>query len=137
MYLEKPSKAECATQAIKSVDRRQGRHVDRERSAEGDVPMIETGGVSAGTVPVTRPRAYGFGAILIGALFGLIACDGDSLTDQSADELAQGRDIFRFETFGDETFWTDTLGIHEVIQTAVSPQAALAVGLKVDADALP
>jgi mono/diheme cytochrome c family protein len=50
---------------------------------------------------------------------------------------AAGKDIFRFDTYGDETFWTDTLRIHEVIQTAVDPTTALAVGLKVDAEALP
>jgi len=51
--------------------------------------------------------------------------------------IAQGRDIFRFDTFGDEKYWTDTLRMHEVIQAAVTPVAALGVGLKVDADALP
>jgi len=51
--------------------------------------------------------------------------------------VAQGKPIFRFATFGDETFWTDTLRIHEVVQTAVSPAVALQVGLKVDADTLP
>jgi cytochrome c553 len=51
--------------------------------------------------------------------------------------VAQGRTIFRFDTFGDETFWTDTLRMHEVIRTSVSPATALSVGLKVDADALP
>jgi len=50
---------------------------------------------------------------------------------------AQGKDIFRFDTYGDETFWTDTLRMHEVIQAAVDPTTALAVGLKVDAEALP
>lgn len=48
-----------------------------------------------------------------------------------------GQNIFRFDTFGDEQFWTDTLRMHEVIETAVSPATALAVGLKVDAQALP
>jgi len=48
-----------------------------------------------------------------------------------------GKDIFRFDTFGDEQLWTDTLRIHEVIAASVSPVAALAVGLKVDAEALP
>lgn len=48
-----------------------------------------------------------------------------------------GREIFRFDTFGNERFWTDTLRMHEVIQSAVDPLTALAVGLKVDADALP
>jgi len=54
-----------------------------------------------------------------------------------SEDLAQGKQTFRFDTFGDESFWTDTLRMHEVIQTGVSPQTALAVGLKVDADALP
>lgn len=49
---------------------------------------------------------------------------------------ATGQSIFRFDTFGDETFWTDTLRMHEVIASAVSPATALSVGLKVDADAL-
>jgi mono/diheme cytochrome c family protein len=51
--------------------------------------------------------------------------------------VADGKSIFRFDTFGDETFWTDTLRMHEVIRTSVSPKTALSVGLKVDADALP
>src|ERR1041384_3615270 len=49
----------------------------------------------------------------------------------------QGRAIFRFSTFGDETFWSDTLRMHEVIRTAVDPTTALSVGLKVDTDSLP
>jgi hypothetical protein len=50
---------------------------------------------------------------------------------------AQGKDIFRHDTFGDETLWTDTLKMNEVISAAVTPMVALSVGLKVDADALP
>jgi mono/diheme cytochrome c family protein len=48
-----------------------------------------------------------------------------------------GKEIFRFDTFGDEQFWTDTLRMHEVIQSSVSPATALGVGLKVDSAALP
>lgn len=51
--------------------------------------------------------------------------------------VAQGQQIFRFDTFGDETQWTDTLRMHEVIRTAVDPVTALSVGLKVDSEALP
>ncbi|HEX6064043.1 MAG TPA: hypothetical protein VFZ04_07450 [Longimicrobiales bacterium] len=51
--------------------------------------------------------------------------------------VAEGQQIFRFDTFGDEVYWTDTLRMHEVIAAAVSPATALQVGLKVDADALP
>jgi hypothetical protein len=58
--------------------------------------------------------------------------------------IEEGRRIFRFETFGDEAFWGDTLKLHTAIEGAqhggvgpgVSPATALAVGLKVDADAL-
>jgi hypothetical protein len=59
--------------------------------------------------------------------------------------LAAGRQIFRFDTFGDEAFWGDTIKLHQAIQgtrfggvgPGVSPKTALAVGLKVDVDALP
>jgi cytochrome c5 len=50
--------------------------------------------------------------------------------------LREGQKIFRFDTFGDEQFWTDVLRMHEPIAT-VSPATALAVGLKVDVEALP
>jgi len=51
--------------------------------------------------------------------------------------IASGQTIFRKDTYGDESFWTDTLKMHEVIRTSVSPATALSVGLKVDVDALP
>ncbi len=50
--------------------------------------------------------------------------------------IQRGRNIFRFDTFGDEDFWTDTLKLHKGV-AKVSPSTALAVGLKVDVDALP
>lgn len=60
-------------------------------------------------------------------------------------KVEQGRQTFRFDTFGDEAFWGDTLKLHQAIEGAtlggvgpgVSPRTALAVGLKVDIDALP
>jgi mono/diheme cytochrome c family protein len=51
--------------------------------------------------------------------------------------VAQGRHIFRYDTFGDEAKWTDALRMHEVIPAVVDPTTALAVGLKVDVEALP
>src|SRR5438105_10497607 len=59
------------------------------------------------------------------------------LTGRSRERPASGRSIFRHWTFGDEPFWTDTLHLNEVVETAVSPATALAVGLKVDAERLP
>ncbi|HKH82581.1 MAG TPA: hypothetical protein VKA25_02730 [Gemmatimonadales bacterium] len=86
-------------------------------------------------------RRAGVGALLLQpALALIVACsDNDSTGSEPPDpELAtQGKDIFRFETYGDESFWTDTLRIHEVITSAVDPTTALSVGLKVDAEALP
>jgi len=67
----------------------------------------------------------------------LLACGDNGPNEPTPNQLAQGQQTFRFDTFGDETFWTDTLRIHEVITSSVSPVAALAVGLKVDADVLP
>ena len=79
--------------------------------------------------------------LVMAALFLGCDDDGDDIRT-SRDPVppgnpVAGRQIFRFDTFGNERFWTDTLRMHEVIQSAVDPLTALAVGLKVDADALP
>jgi hypothetical protein len=58
-------------------------------------------------------------------------------TSVSSAKQLDGRAIFRFDTFGDEQLWTDTLRMHQVIASAVSPATALSVGLKVDATVLP
>jgi hypothetical protein len=63
----------------------------------------------------------------------------------AADKVKRGQRIFRFDTFGDQAFWGDTLKLHQAIEGAqfggvgagVSPRTAIAVGLKIDADALP
>ena len=70
----------------------------------------------------------------------------DRLIGQHAQQMIeQGRQIFRYETFGSEAFWGDALQLHKAIAgekhggvgAGVSPKTALSVGLKVDADALP
>ena len=82
-------------------------------------------------------------ALAAATLAGLVVSCSDGPTAPRRDApldpqlVAAGKDIFRFDTFGDEQYWTDTLRMHEVIQAAVTPAAALGVGLKVDADALP
>jgi hypothetical protein len=55
--------------------------------------------------------------------------------DNSKQLIEQGRQIFRFDTYGDEAFWTDQLQIQRAVK-GLSPQTVLALGLKVDADAL-
>jgi len=61
--------------------------------------------------------------------------DGDRRDREAL--VAEGREVFRFDTFGDEQQWTDRLRMHEVIEAAVDPATALSLGLKVDVDALP
>jgi hypothetical protein len=64
---------------------------------------------------------------------------------QALKQIREGRDIFRYQTFGDEAFWGDTLRLHEAIVgeenggvgPGVSPLTALSVGLKVDVETLP
>lgn len=86
---------------------------------------------------------------------GLLSCLGMSASATDSPDfateihafrqIAQGRQAFRYATFGDEEFWGDVLGLHLAIAGAanggvgpgVSPRTALAVGLKVDSEALP
>jgi hypothetical protein len=79
------------------------------------------------------------------------AGDNESLATKSDRDtgaqqmLAEGRQVFRFDTFGDQAFWGDSIKLHQAIEgtafggvgPGVSPKAALAIGLKVDVDALP
>jgi len=59
--------------------------------------------------------------------------------------IEEGRQTFRYDTFGDEEFWGDALKLHQAIAgkklggvgPGLSPKAAMAAGLKVDMDALP
>ena len=72
--------------------------------------------------------------------------EAEQVAQQNAERmLSEGKHTFRFDTFGDEAFWTDALQLNKAIAGAnlggvgpgVSPKTALAVGLKVDSDALP
>ncbi|HXJ39383.1 MAG TPA: hypothetical protein VNH18_08880 [Bryobacteraceae bacterium] len=71
--------------------------------------------------------------------------NNDATASNAVQLVSQGRQIFRFDTFGDQAFWGDMLKLHLAIEGArlggvgpgVSPKTALSVGLKVDVDALP
>ena len=101
-------------------------------------------------------------AILFALALGIATCGGnggggsagnppqanpiDPIVQAHADDMLEaGRETFRFDTFGDEAFWGDTLRLHQAIAGAanggvgagLSPRAALELGLKVDAEALP
>jgi hypothetical protein len=68
-----------------------------------------------------------------------------SINDNARDMLEKGKAVFRYETFGDEVFWTDKLKLHTVLVgekfggtgEGLTPKQALAVGLKVDLVLLP
>jgi len=63
---------------------------------------------------------------------------GRPATDETSPALiAEGQRVFRFDTFGDEQLWTDTLRLHEVVEKSVDPLTALKVGFKVDSTVLP
>ena len=102
------------------------------------LPRVDSNGGRMSVVP-----KGGFAlAMSLAALAGAAAlqsCEGDRIMGPPLDPqlVAEGKEIFRYDTFGDEQYWTDTLRMHEVIQSAVSPRAALGVGLKVDVEALP
>jgi hypothetical protein len=88
----------------------------------------------------SRARSFVITTVLVsfGAVALVVACkQSTGLSQDNPALIAAGKDIFRFDTFGDETFWTDTLRLHEVIRSAVDPTTALSVGLKVDTDSLP
>ncbi len=71
--------------------------------------------------------------------------DKIAISDDARNMLVEVRNTFRFDTFGDEAFWGDKLQLHKAIEgskfggvgAGLSPTAALGLGLKVDADALP
>jgi len=62
--------------------------------------------------------------------------DGERNGPDDDEQKRDGQAIFRYDTFGDEQLWTNVLRMNDVIAT-VPPATALAVGLKVDVDALP
>lgn len=76
-------------------------------------------------------------AVAIAALGGSVWVEADPPANVPNPPLARGQDIFRYDTFGDEAFWTGTLRMHEVIQESLDPVTALSLGLKVDIEALP
>jgi hypothetical protein len=91
--------------------------------------------------------------LLFIVVIALAQCTKDNKQGSGKDEnkpddpalIAEGKNVFRFDSFGDEDFWSGVLHLDKAIAgsanggygAGVSPKTALAVGLKVDADALP
>ena len=90
-------------------------------------------------------RSLMYSGVLLLIIVALGAAAMQATASQTPNLIAEGRQIFRFDTFGDEDFWGGQLRLHEAIEgeqfggvgPGVSPATALAVGLKVDVQALP
>src|SRR5437879_10066778 len=89
----------------------------------------------------------GLGVLTVAAWHTVVrpATAFDRVIEANADRMiVDGRQTFRFDTFGDEAFWGDALQLHKAIAgernggigPGVSPKTALSVGLKVDLDAI-
>jgi hypothetical protein len=90
-----------------------------------------------------------FAFVIVNGTVSAVTAGGsnpDDVNRTAAQRLfEQGKDVFRFDTFGDEAFWGGALQLHRAIEgeklggvgPGVSPKTALAVGLKVDSQALP
>lgn len=69
----------------------------------------------------------------------------DAIEKNSKELFEKGKAVFRFETFGDEVFWTDQLQLNKAIADekhggtgkGLTPKQALDAGLKVDLSVLP
>jgi mono/diheme cytochrome c family protein len=75
-------------------------------------------------------------ALVLACVLAGLAPASHVTTQANGSDLSKGRAIFRYDTFGDEQFWTTVLRMHEVLPT-IAPTTALGVGLKVDVEALP
>ncbi|WP_206073081.1 hypothetical protein [Pontibacter flavimaris] len=84
-------------------------------------------------------------SMLFTASITFVQCSKDPDSPVPIGVVIQGKEIFRYDTFGDEEFWSGLLHIDKAIAgeknggfgPGVSPATALAVGLKVDGEALP
>lgn len=115
------------------------------KALDNRLPLAATGGAIAWR---GAARKWIAGMAAMALAMGLVALPANGIGANAGEQaatlpharnalVADGRQIFRYETFGDESLWTDQLGMNQVIATSVSPATALAVGLKVDVDALP
>ncbi|HEX2165339.1 MAG TPA: hypothetical protein VHM02_15455 [Thermoanaerobaculia bacterium] len=60
----------------------------------------------------------------------------DPIVSHAMASLERGRQTFRYDPFGSNLFFSNTLGLNEVL-SQVTPRQALALGVKVDVDNLP
>ncbi len=89
--------------------------------------------LSAAACGRTQPPAADRGAVSDGP-----ADAAQALPQRLTGNAASGRDVYRFETFGNERFWTDAMRLPQGMEAArFTPKQALEAGLQVDVDAVP
>src|SRR5688500_2727149 len=86
--------------------------------------------VSAGPI---RRCVVGIGVVALA--LGAEGCRQFPENEVSQDLELRGQEIFRYDTFGNEVFWTDTARLHEIVDD-IQPLEALALGFKVDQENL-
>ena len=125
-------------------------------SNNGGTPAVDAGAITCSAIDAVAPDVGAPDATLPNGEAGARYDAGESPdgSPAAADPVKmaagamidQGRQAFRYDTFGDEDFWGGVLKLHTAIEGSsfdggvgpgVSPQTALAVGLKIDVDALP
>jgi hypothetical protein len=115
-------------------------------AACGDVTQASTQSARVGTVSQALTVSDESADLASSQVtLGPLTCTADPVESGAVATGRQGKQTFRYETFGDEAFWGGQLLLHEAIAGAanggvgpgVSPQTALSLGLKVDVDALP
>jgi hypothetical protein len=110
--------------------------------------ILRKAAVSLGTFAVVGALLLLGGIIFNGTVSAVTSSDrspDEVNAAQSRQLFERGKQIFRFDTFGDQAFWGGALQLHKAIEgeklggvgPGVSPKTALAVGLKVDVNALP
>ena len=138
-----PMESEGARPIVINKDRKTKSAIPAKKALSLAITLLA--GIFIGIVSVDRSRAQNTTDVGIQAK-GFKASKFDQMiSDNSQRMVDDGRNTFRFDTFGDEAFWGDTLKLHQAIEgsklggvgNGVSPQAALNLGLKVDVDALP
>jgi hypothetical protein len=101
--------------------------------------------MKTGAITATLAALSLFGYVAAAEAESFHASRDFSTEAQALRQLREGRNTFRYATFGDETFWGDGIGLHQAIAGAanggvgpgLSPTTALSSGLKIDVDALP
>src|SRR5215203_4983549 len=83
-----------------------------------------------------RVMAFATRVIALAAVAFVSGCHRAPKSTATNDLEMQGRQIFRYDTFGDEQFWNDTARLNELVDKRIEPEEALRLGLKVDMEKL-